>query len=58
MRLPILVSLPPDVINWNITDIGEGNRIDDGNNLEALEEEVYSELIPKVDELVVRFNLR
>lgn len=53
-----LVSLPPDVINWNITDIGEGNRIDDGNNLEALEEEVYSELIPKVDELVVRFNLR
>lgn len=45
-----LVMLPKDIRDWAIVDIGEGHRI----NIEErgqYEEEIYQEIIRKVDEL-------
>lgn len=46
-----LVHLPVEVLNWHITDIGEGERTD-GAHREMYEEEIYQEIIQKVDSLV------
>ncbi|OGL23616.1 hypothetical protein A2791_02130 [Candidatus Saccharibacteria bacterium RIFCSPHIGHO2_01_FULL_46_30] len=46
-----IVELPPSILNWEITDIGEGHRVDD-NSRESYEEEIYQEIIQKVDNLV------
>jgi len=46
-----LVTLPKDVHNWNITDIGEGVRTNPDNR-ELYEEQIYQELTAKVDKLV------
>ena len=48
-----IVVWPKSVINWNITDIGEGSRIVKDNR-EIYEEEIYKEITDKVDELVMR----
>lgn len=53
-----IVSLPDNTINWNIVDIGEGSRIANDKNIADLEEEVYSEIIPKVDALVADLHLK
>jgi len=47
-----LVDLPPNVVIWEITDIGEGHRTDDGSR-ESYEEEIYQEIKQKVDGLLV-----
>lgn len=47
----VLVNLPHDVMNWNITDIGEAHRTI-AENREQYEEEIYREITDKVDELV------
>jgi protein-tyrosine-phosphatase len=46
-----LVSLPRNVINWDIVDIGEGNRTVKDNRL-TYEEEIYKEITGGVDELI------
>lgn len=46
-----IVTLPDNIENWNIIDIGEGHRTDTTNR-ESYEEEIYQEIIQKVDELV------
>lgn len=46
-----LVALPDDVLDWEIIDIGEGNRTD-VNSRESYEEEIYQEIIQKVDDLL------
>ena len=46
-----LVTLPKDVHNWNITDIGEGDRTNTDNR-DLYEEQIYQELTAKVDKLV------
>jgi protein-tyrosine-phosphatase len=46
-----IVKLPPNAINWEIIDIGEGHRtISDSR--ESYEEEIYQEITHKVDELL------
>ena len=46
-----ITTLPEDIINWDITDIGEGARMaKDGNRLE-LEDAIYDEIVQKVDQL-------
>ena len=45
-----LVALPSNILNWNITDIGEGHRTDQTSR-ESYEEEIYREIIQKVDDL-------
>ena len=52
-----LVSLPAATINWSIIDIGEGSRIANDNNIADLEEEVYGEIVLKVDALVAKLGL-
>lgn len=52
------VSLPQNTLNWGIVDIGEGTRIANDTNLADLEEEVYSEIVPKVDALITSLNLK
>ena len=51
-----IVALPPHIRNWEITDIGEGHRTD-RNNREVYEEEIYSEITKKVDELLTKFTV-
>lgn len=51
----LLVDLPPDVINWNIVDIGEAHRTI-AENRAQYEEEIYKEITDKVDELVRKLN--
>lgn len=46
-----LVALPDDVLDWEIIDIGEGNRTD-VNSRESYEEEIYQEIVQKVDDLL------
>ena len=46
----MLVTLPRKFHNWEIVDIGEGNRIDDKAR-EQYEEDIYQEIIEKVDTL-------
>jgi protein-tyrosine-phosphatase len=45
-----LVTLPENLQNWNIVDIGEGHRTDLSNR-EQYEEEIYREIVDKVDRL-------
>jgi protein-tyrosine-phosphatase len=52
-----IVSLPEDTLNWNITDIGEGNRIIRGDNRQMHEEAIYQEITRRVDDLVHDYNL-
>jgi protein-tyrosine-phosphatase len=51
-----IIRLPSDIINWNITDIGEEHRIVEGDK-ELYLEEIYKEIIEKVDELVKTYEL-
>jgi protein-tyrosine-phosphatase len=52
-----IVKLPCHVINWNITDIGEGDRVVPITGREPFEEEIYNEITAKVDELVTTYRL-
>jgi protein-tyrosine-phosphatase len=45
-----IVKLPHDVLNWTITDIGEGHRTDTDSR-ESYEEEIYQEITQKVNDL-------
>lgn len=40
------------ILNWGITDIGEGNRTD-RNKRTTYEEEIYNEITSKVDEILL-----
>lgn len=46
-----IVTLPADILNWEIVDIGEGHRTDRSNR-ELYEEEIYKEITEKVNSLV------
>lgn len=46
-----LVTLPVDVLNWSVVDIGEGNRTDLSKR-EEYEEEVFQEIKQRVDSLL------
>lgn len=46
-----IVDLPENIVDWNIIDIGEGHRIDKESR-ERYEDEIYDEIISKVDALV------
>lgn len=46
-----LVTLPGNILNWNIIDIGEGHRTDQASR-ESYEEEIYQEITQKVDDLM------
>jgi len=48
-----IVTLPKDVLDWAIIDIGEGHRTD-SNNRESYEEEIYQEITKKIDSLFSR----
>ena len=52
-----LVTLPANTENWQITDIGEGDRIlKDGNRL-PYEEMIYAEITGKVGHLVQQYKM-
>ncbi len=51
-----IVALPDNTQNWNIIDIGEGHRADQTHRL-TYEEEIYQEIVHKVDELVQTTNI-
>jgi len=46
-----ITTLPGNIKNWNIIDIGEGHRTNQTHR-ELYEEEIYEEIIRKVDELI------
>jgi protein-tyrosine-phosphatase len=46
-----IIQLPEDVHNWMIVDIGEGHRTNEDER-EQYEEDIYQEIIQKVDELL------
>lgn len=46
-----IATLPDNIQNWNIIDIGEGHRIKKDRR-ELYEEEIYHEITQKVNELV------
>jgi len=46
----MLATLPKNLQNWKIVDIGEGHRIDDKSR-EQYEKDIYREIVDKVDEL-------
>lgn len=46
-----IVTLPANVLNWEIIDIGEGHRTDRSNR-EIYEEEIYKEITGKIKEFV------
>jgi protein-tyrosine-phosphatase len=50
-----IVTLPSDTINWNIVDIGEGNR-SDRDSKDMYLKEIYKEITEKVDELARRIT--
>lgn len=50
-----IVALPADTINWNIIDIGEQHRTVEANK-ELYLEEIYQEIIQKVDDLLKVHN--
>jgi protein-tyrosine-phosphatase len=52
-----IVALPKDTINWDIVDIGEGHRIDREHNRHVYEEDIYQEIVARVDELVCDYHL-
>ena len=52
-----IVVLPENTIDWNIIDIGEGHRTFETDK-ELYLEEIYDEIIQKVDELVAAYGLR
>lgn len=52
-----IVKLPKDILNWEITDIGEGHRTDN-NKRESYEEEIYQEITKKVDTLLLRLTVQ
>jgi protein-tyrosine-phosphatase len=45
-----IITLPQNTLNWEIVDIGEGNRTDT-NRRELYEEEIYQEIRRKVNDL-------
>ena len=51
-----IVSLPENVIDWNIIDIGEGHRTVETDK-ELYLEEIYKEITDKVDKLVKTYDL-
>ena len=50
-----LVNLPGNIQNWGIVDIGEGHRTTI-ENTRQYEEEIFQEVIQKVDELVKQLS--
>ena len=46
-----IIEQPDTFLNWNIVDIGEGNRTDTDNR-NSYEEEIYREITQKIDELI------
>ncbi len=48
-----IVQLPANTLNWNIVDIGEGNRIV-SEDIRTYEEEIFQEIAAHVDELAER----
>lgn len=46
-----VVELPPNVLDWEIVDIGEGHRVDHSRR-QVYEEEIYQEITQKVDNLI------
>lgn len=46
-----IVKLPPNHLNWEIIDIGEGHRTN-SDSRESYEEEIYQEIKQKVDDLL------
>lgn len=52
-----IVDLPKNTVIWNITDVGEGDRVLENNRLEY-EETIYRELVDHVDGLITEYNLR
>jgi hypothetical protein len=48
-----IVELPNVVLNWVIIDIGEGHRTD-ADGREMYEEEIYQEIVQKVNDLIER----
>jgi len=46
-----IVNLPADTSCWDIDDIGEGHRVDT-NNTSNYEEDIYQEIVTKVNQLV------
>lgn len=53
-----IVKLPRDTFVWDITDIGEGDRIaNDKTQRKAYEEVIYQELTNKIDSLVEKGQL-
>jgi protein-tyrosine-phosphatase len=44
-----IIKLPQNVLNWEIVDIGEGHRIDNGNR-ESYEEDIYQEIVHKIND--------
>lgn len=49
--------LPESTVNWNVIDIGEGHRVVKSDK-ELYLQEIYDEIVQKVDELVVAHDLR
>jgi protein-tyrosine-phosphatase len=52
-----IVELPLNILNWDITDIGEANRTV-AESRGQYEEEIYKEITDKVDELVEEASLQ
>ena len=51
-----IVVLPSNTINWNIIDIGEGHRTIEADK-ELYLEEIYNEIVQKVDGLIITYKL-
>lgn len=51
-----IIALPDDTQNWNIVDIGEGHRTAVANTRQY-EEEIFQEIVERVDRLVQQFQL-
>ncbi len=49
-----IVQLPENTLNWGIVDIGEGYRTI-AKDRQQYEEEIFQEIVQKVDELVKQF---
>ena len=45
-----IITLPGNILDWNIIDIGEGHRTDRASR-KSYEEEIYQEITQKVDDL-------
>jgi protein-tyrosine-phosphatase len=50
-----IVVLPDNTLNWSIVDIGEGHRII-SEDIRAYEEEIFDEIVTRVDELVTQLS--